>query len=64
MNRRVDFLLNVLFRIEEDNFFNYKKKCQLPVTSNGESSRHQSAMKISTDKVKVGDKHKHTHINC
>lgn len=26
VNRRVDFLLNVLLRIEEDNFFNYMKK--------------------------------------
>lgn len=53
VNRRVDFLLNVLFAIEEDNFFNYKRKCQLPVVNRDETIRHQNGLKIPIEKVEV-----------
>ncbi len=51
VNRRVDFLLNVLFRIEEDNFFNYRRKSQLPCQREG--TRHQLAMAIPAEKIEV-----------
>ena len=53
VNRRVDFLLSVLFHIEEDNFFDYRRKRQLPFTSNKDGMRHQRAMAIPTEKVEV-----------
>ena len=53
VNRRVDFLLNVLLRIEEDNFFNYMKKVQLPTTQRDECNRHQNGMLIPAEKVQV-----------
>lgn len=55
VNRRVDFLIHVLFRIEEDNFFNYnRKKCQTPAKMmKGEGTRHQNAMSIPAETVKV-----------
>lgn len=50
VNRRVDFLLNVLFRIEEDNFFNYRRKCQHPaINSDSGRARHQRAMDIPAE---------------
>ena len=49
----MDFLLNVLFRIEEDNFFNYKRKCQLPIVASAEGQRHHRAMAIPVEKVEV-----------
>ena len=53
VNRRVDFLLNVLLRIEEDNFFNYMKKVHLPTTQRDECNRHQNGMLIPAEKVQV-----------
>ena len=53
VNRRVDFLLNVLLRIEEDNFFNYMKKVQLPTTQQNECNRHQNGMIIPAENVRV-----------
>lgn len=54
VNRRVDVLLHVLFRIEEDNFFSYRKKCQNPAASSrSEGTRHQNAMGISAERVEV-----------
>ena len=53
VNRRVDFLLSVLFHIEEDNFFNYRKKCQLPLTNSKDGIRHERAMAIPAEGVQV-----------
>ena len=53
VNRRVDFLLNVLLRVEKDNFFNYMKKVQLPTTQRDECNHHQNGMLIPAEKVQV-----------
>lgn len=55
VNRRVDFLVSILLRIEEDNFFTYKKKCQLPTIDKSEGARHQRGMNIPASKVEVSD---------
>ena len=52
VNKRVDFMLNVLLQIEEDNLFSYSRKCQLPVAG-GKGSRHQCAMAIPAGDVEV-----------
>ena len=53
VNRRVDFLLNVLFSIEEDNFFNYQKKGQLPLVNRSDATRHQNGMNIPSERIEV-----------
>ena len=53
VNRRIDFLVHVLLRIEQDNFFNYSRKCQYPISSQKVDVRHQRAMNIPEEKVKV-----------
>lgn len=53
VNRRVDFLVHILLRIEQDNFFNYNRKCQYPISSQKVDMRHQRAMNIPEEKVKV-----------
>ena len=45
--------MNILLRIEEDNFFTYKKKCQLPSIDKRECARHQRGMTIPASKVKA-----------
>ena len=69
VNRRVDFLLNVLFQIEEDNFFNYQRKQQLP-PANTEGTRHQQGMRIPIEGVEVSyvycmvDSCNYSYIHC
>ena len=41
------------YHIEEDNFFNYMKKVQLPTTQRDECNRHQNGMLIPAEKVQV-----------
>ncbi len=56
MNRRVDFLLDVLLQIEKDNFFNYSRKQQLNEVNRhsvSEGIHHQRAMLIPEAKVEV-----------
>ena len=53
VNRRVDFLLNILFQIEEDSYFSYQRKSQLPVMLTTQNARHQHGMNISAQEVKV-----------
>ena len=43
----------MLLRIEEDNFFNYMKKVQLPTTQQNECNRHQNGMIIPAENVQV-----------
>ena len=52
MNRRIDFLLSILFRIEEDSYFKYQRKCQLP-TGNTQDTCHQHALDIPAQEVEV-----------
>ena len=53
MNRRIDFLLGILFRIEEDSYFKYQRKCQLSTGYNIKDTRHQRALDIPAQKVEV-----------
>ena len=53
VNRRLDYLVNVLLRIEEDNFFNYNRKMQLPNTSRDSFHRHDKGMNIPVETVTV-----------
>ena len=43
----------MLLRIEEDNFFNYMKKVQLPTTQQNECNHHQNSMIIPAENVQV-----------
>ena len=51
VNRRLDFSLSVLFRIEEDNFFNYRRKCQLPMVARDEATCYLCAIAIPAGNV-------------
>lgn len=56
VNRRVDFLLDALLRIEKDNFFKYmrmKKLFDINRKAILEEDRHKKGYAISTDQVKV-----------
>ena len=55
-NRRIDFLLDCLLRVEMDNYFKYMKKdILLPINHKltGEEERHSREMQIGADRVKV-----------
>ena len=43
----------MLLRIEEDNFFNYNRKMQLPNTSRDSFHRHDKGMNIPVETVTV-----------
>ena len=53
VNRRVDFLLNIIFQIEEDSYFSYQWKSLLPVILTTQNTRHQRGMNIPAQEVKV-----------
>ena len=53
VNRRIDFLLSILFRIEEDKYFKYQRKCQLPTGYNIKDTHHQRALDIPAQEVEV-----------
>ena len=53
VNRRIDFLLSILFRIKEDSYFKYQRKCQLPTGYNIQDTHHQRALDIPAQEVEV-----------
>ena len=56
VNRRVDFLIDALLRIERDNFFVYMRHKQLfeiNYQAIQEAERHARGMKIPPDRVQV-----------
>lgn len=56
VNRRVDYLLDALLKIEKDNFFKYmrmKNLFDINRKSIVENNHHHQGMKISTDMVEV-----------
>ena len=56
VNKRIDFLLDVLLRVERDNFFKYMEKEILhPINYKvvQEEDRHCRGLKINADHVKV-----------
>ena len=55
-NRRIDFLLDCLLRVELDNYFKYMEKdILLPINHKltEEDERHSRGMQINADRVKV-----------
>ena len=63
VNKRIDFLLDVLLRVERDNFFKYMEKEILhPINYKvvQEEDRHCRGLKINADHVKVI----HSYTNC
>lgn len=53
VNRRVDYLVDVLFCIEEDNFFDYKRKSLLPNIDKKSIQRHEKGMNIPIENITV-----------
>lgn len=56
INRRVDFLIDALLRIERDNFFAYMRRKQLfeiNYQAIQEAERHTRGMKIPPERVQV-----------
>ena len=56
VNRRVDFLIDALLRIERDNFFAYMRRKQLfeiNYQAIQEAERHTRGMKIPPERVQV-----------
>lgn len=56
MNRRVDFLIDVLLKIEKDDFFNYMHKIHMNDINYKEikeAKRHEKGMKIPSESIKV-----------
>ena len=56
VNRRVDFLIDALLRIERDSFFVYMRRKQLfkiNYQAVQEAERHTRGMKISPERVQV-----------
>ena len=59
MNRRVDYLLDVLLQIEKDHYFKYMYHQQMLAVNQKEileTQRHDRGMKIPTVDVKVHDR--------
>ena len=59
MNRRVDFLLDVLLQIEKDQYFKYMYRQQMLGVNHKailETQRHERGMKIPKMDVKVHDR--------
>ena len=59
VNRRVDYLLDTLIRMERDQFFGYMYKTQMLQANpkdNSESQRHERGLNIPITAVKVSHK--------
>ncbi len=55
-NRRIDFLVDTLLRIEQDNFFTYMRRKQLfeiNYSAVHEAQRHVNGMRISVESIQV-----------
>ena len=53
VNRRVDFLIDALLRIERDNFFSYMRRKQLNYREVQEEERHSRGVNTPPRRVQV-----------